>query len=104
MTDKPPPSLNLIERMAQRLAKQDAVEEKVEPRLTSIASPTAEVPLRAKPPLARSEPPPQPIKPEIRRVAPTTIASPVPPSVAPSVAPAVPEIDRRTHIDGTHID
>lgn len=91
MTDKPPPSLNLIERMAQRLAKQDAAEEKVEPKLAAVVSPTAEV--RAKPPLARSEPAPQPIKPEIRRVAPTI--APVPPVVAP-VAPEIGHRDGRS--------
>jgi len=38
MTDKTPPSLNLIERMAQRLAKQDGAAVKTEPRLVPAAS------------------------------------------------------------------
>src|SRR5579872_5503096 len=96
MTDKPPPSLNLIERMAQRLAKQDAADEKIEPNLASIVSPIAEVPLRTMPPLNRTEPVRQPINAEIRRVAPT-VASPVPPT---TVAPVAPEIERRAPIDG----
>lgn len=98
MTDKPPPSLNLIERMAQRLAKQDAAEEKVEPKLTSIVSPTAEAPIRTKPPIARPEPVSQPA--EIRRVAPTIVAPAVSSPVAPTVSQIAPEADRRAPADG----
>ncbi len=45
MTDKTPPSLNLIERMAQRLAKQEGAAAKPEPRLVP-ASPQVATDLR----------------------------------------------------------
>jgi protein-tyrosine kinase len=91
MTDKPPPSLNLIERMAQRLAKQEGAESKSDSNVAAISSPAADAPLRARPPFVRAEPVSQPVGVEIRRTAPTAV---------PPVPPLAPEIDRRTAIDG----
>jgi receptor protein-tyrosine kinase len=90
MTDKPPPSLNLIERMAQRLAKQDGSETKSDRNMTSFSSPS-DVSLRAKVPIVRTEPVAEPINPEVRRTS---------QPVGVPVASQMPDVDRHLPTDG----
>jgi protein-tyrosine kinase len=67
MTDKLPPSLNLIERMAQRLAKQEATSANAEPQRAQTPPPGAEAATRSVPRVVPAEPVTPPKAPEPRR-------------------------------------
>jgi len=75
MTDKPTPSLNLIERMAQRMAKQESAGTKLEINDVQTTAKNAEPAPRAEPVFARSEAPVQPMAPNVRR-GPATVGTP----------------------------
>src|SRR5258708_38127378 len=103
MTDKPPP-LNLIERMAQRLAKQEATHDEPDSNGALISAPTADLPPRMTTPFVRAEPMAQPVNAEIRRAAPS-VAAPIitapiivsPAVPAPTIAPQMPEARAPMH-------
>jgi len=67
MTDKPTPSLNLIERMAQRMAKQESAAAKPEINDVQTTAKSAEPAPRAEPSFVRAEAPVQPMSANVRR-------------------------------------
>src|SRR5689334_18242807 len=99
MTEKPTPSLNLIERMAQRMAKQQSATADSETNDIKTSLRSAEPAPRAETVFVRAEAPPvraeapQPIAARARR-GPTTVATP-----ESSRAPSDRERSRQVNLD-----